>query len=389
LKTEATSAEEVTLYIDSMANGGQGVGRLDGRVVFVRGAIPGETVRVQLTNTRKKSWWAGEVTEVIEASSDRVVPPCPVAAQCGGCDFQHITLERQRKLKAQVVADLLKRIAGLEMPVVVEPADDTGLGWRSRMRYLVVDGVPGFRAHRSHDLVPMPKTGCPLALDSGPDATQLAALANRIVEGQLEVSTALDDYSVWSDGQLVAGSAELQHHVNGVDYRVSGRGFWQVHRRAPQILVDAVLAALQPQAGHTALDLYCGVGLFAGQLAKAGARVNGVESDSKAVELARDNVPNAKFHQGSVEKVLKRLPEPVDMVVLDPPRAGAGEAVVTAIANRQPQRIAYVSCDAATLARDLKQFRLCGYQVGGLRCFDLFPMSQHIETLAVLCKERR
>jgi tRNA/tmRNA/rRNA uracil-C5-methylase (TrmA/RlmC/RlmD family) len=356
-------------------------------VVFVRHAIPGELVRVEVRDRSHASWWAGDAVEVIEPSEDRVAPPCPMAAVCGGCDFQHIALARQRALKAQVVEELFARVAGLQVGVVTTPApgDGTGLAYRTRMRYAVADGVVGLRAHGTHEVVRPPLPRCPLADPRLPDQSELEDL---VVGGHpSEVQAAVGDngVSVWADGALASGPPALAHTVAGRAYEVAGNGFWQAHRAAAELLTQAVLEALEPQGGERALDLYCGAGLFAGALAARGARVSGVEQDRTAARSARRNVPEADFKCDKVEHSMRDRAE-ADLVVLDPPRSGAGKRVVAAIAAARPRAVAYVSCDPATLARDASAFARAGYAVDKLEAFDLFPMTGHIECVARLSR---
>jgi tRNA/tmRNA/rRNA uracil-C5-methylase (TrmA/RlmC/RlmD family) len=345
--------------VERVAHGGHCVARLPaadgpGRVVFVRHALPGERVVVEITEgTDGDRFWRGDAVEVAEPSPDRVTPPCPYAGpdRCGGCDFQHVALERQRSLKADVVREQLSRLAGLEVEVSVEPVpgrpphEQDGLRWRTRHRYVdLPEGRRGMRKHRSHDVVEV-------------------------------------------DDCLIAGSA-ADHVVHGIGFEVEGDGFWQVHPGAPEVLVDAVLAFLEPRAGESVLDLYSGVGLFARFLADAVGTPSGVtlvEGDRRACSHAEANAPGATVLTGEVGAVLAGLPvAPVDMVVLDPPREGARRTVVGAIAARAPRAVAYVACDPAALARDVAIFGEHGYVLERLRAFDLFPMTHHVECVALL-----
>lgn len=366
-----------------IAHGGHCVARIDGRVVFVRHGIPGELVRVRITDDSKPRFWWGEVIEVIRASPDRVVAPCPVAGTCGGCDFQHVRLSRQRELKAQVVAEQLRRLARLDVQVTVEPVpgDHEGLGWRTRMRYLVRGGRVGLRAWRSDDLVELPEGGCRIADPGGPG--DLAGFATG--DGEVQVVVASGSATVLGvDREAVLGPMVVTQRVGGREYRVRADGFWQVHPGASVALTEAVLSGLEPRPGERAVDLYCGVGLFAGALVDAGCTVVGVEADRAAIELAKVNVPQARFHAGRVERAGVPLPGRADLIVLDPPRAGAGAAVVRRLATMNARRMAYVACDPAALARDLATLADVGYRLASLRVFDLFPMTHHVECVAIL-----
>lgn len=359
------------IELTGIAHGGAAVGRLDGRVVFVRGGIPGELVEVRLTDQRKKSFWRGEVVAVQRASSQRVSPPCPVAGVCGGCDFQHVSLEGQRELKRQVVADQLSRLAGIGWQGEVQPIAEDGLGWRTRMRYhRGMAGDLGLRAARSSDVIPLPAQGCLLAHPAGRTMTG---------EGD-EVTVTVADSGVAVNGVPAVVTQRVRDQV----FQVAADGFWQVHPRAAEVLVGAVLDGLEVRPGDDALDLYCGAGLFAAFLCAAGANVVGIEGNRAAVGFARRNVADATFHAGDVAAQLERLRPRADVVVLDPPRAGAGRAVVTLIASLRPRRIAYVACDPASLARDLAIFAELGYDTTGISAYDQYPMTHHVECVALL-----
>jgi tRNA/tmRNA/rRNA uracil-C5-methylase (TrmA/RlmC/RlmD family) len=347
--------ERFTADVGPVAHGGHCVVRLpepDSRVVFVRHAIPGERVVLEITEgTEGDRFWRGDAVEVVAASPDRVTAPCPVAGPglCGGCDFQHVALDRQRALKADVVREQLSRLAGLELDVTVEPVpgDVDGLRWRTRQRYVALPGGGrGMRKHRSHDVVPV-------------------------------------------DDCLLEAPAPASHSVLGHDFSVADEGFWQVHPGAPRVLVETVLGYLQPRPGESVLDLYAGVGLFARFLADAvgeGARVVAVEADPDACDQARVNLGDrAAVETGSVARVLATAyDEPFDLVVLDPPREGAKRAVVEQVADRAPRAVAYVACDPAALARDVAIFAEHGYRLDRLRALDLFPMTHHVECVVLL-----
>jgi tRNA/tmRNA/rRNA uracil-C5-methylase (TrmA/RlmC/RlmD family) len=383
------TAEEIVgtvleLEVGPVAHGGHCVARYEGQVVFVRHALPGELVHARVTEQTSK-YLRADAVQVLTPSPQRVEPPCPYAGpgRCGGCDFQHANIVEQRRLKATVVSDTLRRIGGIERNIVMESPGDDGLGWRTRMRYAVVNDRPGMYAHRSHDLIPIdhcliahPDT--PSVLDQRwPGTSSVQAVVSS--EGKTAVLT---------DEQSAGRVVEV---VRDRRFRVGAAGFWQVHPAAPTMLVDAVLAGLEPAEGETALDLYSGVGLFAAFLAEAGCAVLAIEGDRDAVRNARRNLhdlPSVTLEQGDVGKVLNIAAgqglESVDLVVLDPPRTGAGKDVVRRIAGLTPRRIAYVACDPAALARDLKMFGKLGYGISSLRAFDLFGMTHHIECVAVL-----
>jgi tRNA/tmRNA/rRNA uracil-C5-methylase (TrmA/RlmC/RlmD family) len=407
-------------------------GELGSLVVFVRHALPGERIRAVITQVTAKLARADAV-EILDPSPDRVTPPCPHARPggCGGCDWQHASLPAQRALKAAVIRQQLARIAGLDREVTVEAlagdepgAEDgtagPGLGWRTRVTFAVgPDGRAGLRQHRSHEIVDI--QACPIAHPlvnaagvpsrawPGATSVQVAAvpatgergvLVSGHVRGKVPAVAADSIRLVGRGGArtALAGRGYLTQHAAGRDWRADLAGFWQVHPAAADTLSAAVLAALRPQPGDVALDLYCGAGLFAGALAAAvgpDGRVVAVEGDVAAARDARHNLrdwPWARVHRGDAGEVLARLGLAGAMLaVLDPPRTGAARPVIDALISgaggQALRRIAYVSCDPATLARDLKLLTAGGWALDGLRAFDAFPMTHHVECLATLTRD--
>ncbi len=367
--------ERFTATVGPVAHGGHCIVRLpepDSRVVFTRHAIPGERVVLEITEgTEGDKFWRADAVEVLEASPDRVEPPCPFAGpdRCGGCDFQHVALPAQRELKAAVVREQLARLAKLDVPVTVEavPGDQDGLRWRTRVQFAEgPGGVRGMRKHRSRTVIPV--DDCRIA----------RADAREVVAGAPPTSE-----------PPVVEHVETAHGAH--DFTVEADGFWQVHPGAPRVLVEAVLEFLAPQEGEKALDLYAGVGLFARFLGDAvgeSGRIAAVEGDRFAARHARGNLAALKgvrVECGSVEQVLaSSYDEPFDLVVLDPPREGARRAVVEQVVDRAPRAVAYVACDPAALARDVAIFAEHGYVLDRLRAFDLFPMTHHVECVALL-----
>ncbi len=424
------SAPVVELDIGSVAHGGTCVARHDGRVVFVRHALPGERVRARLTDTSHDRYWRADAIEVLAASADRVPAPCPHAGpgRCGGCDWQHASLAAQRRFKAEVVREQLRRLAGLDWPVEVEALDlpsgspFDGLGWRTRMRYALTDqGQVALRGHRSHEIVeaadcriahPLVRaavTGRTFPTTSADPSAAVAAAAGATgegkIEGEIEIEVAA---SVSSGSTLVTpvtlhtterGSVgvrpvddEIVEVVRGRRFRLAPGVFWQVHPGAPEALVDAVLAGLAPRAGERALDLYAGAGLFTAALADAvgpQGLVVAMESDPQAVasaarslaDLPQVSLRGVRVSPGSLRGLAGTG---ADIVVLDPPRAGAGAGVMRELLALRPRAVAYVACDPAPLGRDLAVAVTAGYSLVGLRAFDLFPMTAHVECVALL-----
>ena len=356
--------------VGPIAHGGHCVARVPtdepgrDRVVFVRHALPGEQVVVEITEgSDGDSFWRGDAVEVLAASPDRVPAPCPYAGPgaCGGCDLQHVAVAAQRAWKATVVREQLQRLAGLDLPVVVEEVPPT-LRWRTRMRYVdLPEGRRGLHVHRSDEVVLV--DDC--LIDAAGDPSRGSGSG---------------------DARETVTTAQGSH-----DFAVAPDGFWQSHVEAPRVLVETVLAMLAPQPGERVLDLFAGVGLFAAFLADAvgpSGRVVAVEGSRSACEDARTNLPRGvTVEHGPVARVLaSAYDEPFDLVVLDPPREGARRTVVEQIADRAPRAVAYVACDPAALARDLATFGELGYALRQLRAFDLFPMTHHIECVALLEK---
>jgi tRNA/tmRNA/rRNA uracil-C5-methylase (TrmA/RlmC/RlmD family) len=364
------------LEIGAVAHGGHFVARHDGQVIFVRGGITGEVVDVRITEVVRR-YARGEVTAVRQPSEHRVTPECPIAGRCGGCDFQHIEVGCTRELKRQVVVEQLGHLGHLEFEGEVSAVSPTPFGWRTRMRYhLDRDGRPGMAAHRSRQVVALPAQGCLLAV---PEIARPTGEWGRF--GQL-LAVAASMQTVFAPAD--AARTTVTQQVGDLSFDVDTDGFWQAHVAAPEVLVTAVLAGLEPTPGETAVDLYCGTGLFAGFLAAAGCQVLGIEGDRRAAELASVNVPAGTFIAGDVAKLVDRLPTAVDLVVLDPPRAGAGGEVLAGLLSRRPRAVAYVACDPAALGRDLATARQLGYEAVSVQAFDLFPLTQHIECVAVL-----
>jgi tRNA/tmRNA/rRNA uracil-C5-methylase (TrmA/RlmC/RlmD family) len=413
------SPELIELEIGAVTNGGSCVARHEGRVVFVRHTLPGERVRAQITQ-ETKNFLRADAVEILEASPDRVPAPCPFSGpgRCGGCDWQHVSLPAQRLLKAAVVEEQLRRVAGIEREVVVEevPGAPDGLGWRTRVQFSVRrDGAVGLKHHRSHTIEPIDE--CLIAHPQvevlgierkrWPGAAGVEAIASAGTGDRLAILKTRGRARVpRMDAQvrLISGKPDkppfVREDVADRLWQVSGSGFWQVHPGAAQLLADAVIEALEPRRGEVAVDLYCGVGLFAGVLGEAigpDGLVVGIESDGQSVKDARFNLrdlPHVSVERGEVETVLDQIQfgrgktklNRADLVVLDPPRTGAGPDVVKRIAELAGRRIAYVSCDPATLSRDLALFSEQGWALSGLRAFDAFPMTQHVELLATLIR---
>jgi tRNA/tmRNA/rRNA uracil-C5-methylase (TrmA/RlmC/RlmD family) len=403
------------LRTGAMAAGGGCVARADdGRVVFVRHGLPGERVVAQVTSVTS-SFLRADAVQVLEASVDRVVPPCPHAGpgRCGGCDWQHVSLPAQRRLKGELVAEQLRRVAQVERRVEVEevPGASGGLGWRTRASFAVDgSGRIGFRRHRSHDVHPVDH--CPI----------VTVEVDRAVTGrsdwrgvdQVEVTASPDgsppvlsvrsradwrppslmpEIGLVVNGRAVQPPDRSQFRVDGRPFEVGAGVFWQVHPGAAALLTECVMAELRPERGERAADLYAGAGLFTVALAHAvgsGGRVVAVERNRRACDdLVRNTsgLTQVETVRASVDTdTVARRVNGAHLVVLDPARQGAGPPVMTALAllDPAPRKVAYVSCDPASFARDVRIMIDRGWSLGALRGFDLFPMTEHVEVLGIL-----
>jgi tRNA/tmRNA/rRNA uracil-C5-methylase (TrmA/RlmC/RlmD family) len=423
---------EYEVEVGPVAHGGHCVARTEaGQVLFVRHTLPGERVIARVTEGEEGArFLRADAVRILTPSKDRVEAPCPFSGpgRCGGCDWQHAAPGAQRRLKAAVIAEQLERLAGLtpeqagwDGTVAPAPGDKVAKGevpaWRTRVQYAIdAEGRAGLRKHRSHDvevidhcLIAAPEISeLGIEARTWPQMASVEAIAatgshdRQVIltprpGGRLPIVALDKPVSVQRVGERdhamhrVHGRSFVRERAAGRTWRVGDSGFWQVHPKSADLLVEAVMQGLMPRKGDMALDLYCGVGLFAGALAeRVGERgaVLGIESDKRAVEDARHNLQDldrVRVEQGKVEQVLPRTGiTEVDLVVLDPPRAGAGRTTVRDIAALDPRRIAYVACDPAALARDLAYFADEGYRPVTLRAFDLFPVTHHVECVAIL-----
>jgi tRNA/tmRNA/rRNA uracil-C5-methylase (TrmA/RlmC/RlmD family) len=383
----------IELRILDVAHGGHCIGRHDGQVVFVRHSLPGELVRARIQSTGGGGkFLRADVIEVLEPAAGRVSPPCAFAGSCGGCDFQHADIETQHRLKSTVASSALSRALGREITVAVRrvPGDNAGLGWRTRVRLAVDDhGTAGFRGHRSHAVIAV--TDCPIA---HPDL-RIADVLREKWEGASEViveTDALGDRSV----SPVPGPwpPVSRRRAAGRDWQVPSAGFWQVHPGAADALVDAVRLAVDPKPGEHIVDLYAGVGLFGGSLAAdvgPTGRVDLVESGRAAVRAAGHNLADqaqVRVHFGDVASWLgQHRVKRADILILDPPRSGAGTSVISRCARLAPRVICYVACDPAALARDAKSLAELGWELTDVHGFDQFPMTHHVECVAVFRRQ--
>jgi tRNA/tmRNA/rRNA uracil-C5-methylase (TrmA/RlmC/RlmD family) len=404
--------KQVEIEVTNVAHGGVAVARHDGRVIFVSDAIPGETVMARITEDSKKSFWRAETVEVVKASEHRQPHIWAAASidrapedRAGGAEFGHISIDHQRELKRQVLADSLKRMAGIDTDVVVEqlPGADDGTGWRTRLRlHVAEDGTPGPYAARSHRVIPV--VDVPLAT---PEVAAISPLGEKF-PGADHVDVVVPSTGnpfVLASGREKPRAQRIVERVGDRDFRLDVRGFWQVHRAAAQTLTTAVQEAIdetlfEPRAAN--LDLYGGVGLLAaavGDRFGSSLRITTVESDSLATDHAAENLAEwvgATAVTARVERFVQQLGTTAGSneranlgratVILDPPRSGAGKSVVAGLVALSPAQVVYVACDPVALARDVALFEEHGYGVTRLRAFDLFPNTHHVEAVATLVR---
>lgn len=375
----------IRVTIEKVAHGGHFIARHEGAVIFLRHGLPGEVVDVAITSIGS-SFNRGDVVQVITASADRVAAPCTYANRngCGGCDFQHVEISAQRKLKSQVITEQFSRIAKMEINVEVEEVSSP-LGWRTQTTIgSDKNGHAGFYGSRTNTIIPI--KNCQVLHSS----VGYEAIAARSWEPgiRIEVSAASTKVPRLIAGDTVEGDLIQIYSVAQKEYQVSAGSFWQSNIRAPQVLVDAVRSFADVKSGDHLIDLYGGVGLFGLALLDligADGRIDHVEGSKSAIADAHVNYGEAKnvhFHTGDVEKILPRFSN-ADVVILDPPREGAKKAVIESLVACSPRAIVYVACDPAALARDTALLRDANYTLIQLRAFDLFPMTHHIECVAL------
>jgi 23S rRNA (uracil1939-C5)-methyltransferase len=409
------------LAVERLTFGPDALAHRDGQVVFVPLAAPGDDVRARIAK-RERGYLRAELLDVVRPGPDRIAPPCPAFGRCGGCQWQHVSLPAQRRAKADVVAEQLARIGGLRdvdvRPILAAP---DGFAHRARVTLVAEGRRLGYQRARSHVLEEV--AGCPIAR---PEVERHFGGARRLAEnlrtaptrvtiaeapGGVALVVALAAAPVPPD--VAATEALLAEHatirgavlVNGANRVIVGDPsvrvelepglaieapadvFAQVNPAANRLLVETVLRLGGFAAGTSVLDLYCGAGNFALPLARRGVRVHGVERDALAVDAARANAArlglDARFTAASVADALAHGCDPVDGVVLDPPRAGAADAI-DALVARAPRRIVYVSCDPATLARDLARLARHGHAVRMVQPVDVFPQTFHVETVSLI-----
>jgi 23S rRNA (uracil1939-C5)-methyltransferase len=391
------------ITVEKLVYGGEGLGRLEGRAVLAPFVLPGERARVRVVG-EKPGMLRARLLEVLAAAPERIAPACPYFMRCGGCHYQHAPYEMQLALKRSVLEDQLRRIGKIAPPGEIGVVAGEPWGYRNRVQLHIAGGELGYLQPQSRKLCPIER--CPISSPAINGA--IAALREmlrdsrwpRFVrtvelftnETEIQLNVLETDHPVarrffdWCAERipgLVSGA--LDYRAAGHDWRVSYGSFFQVNRFLIDNLVETAIGGSQ---GQTALDLYAGVGLFSLALAKRFATVTAVESGARAAGDLRFNAERAglalRVEQTDAEIWMEQLESAPDFVLLDPPRAGIGKRMVARLAQLRPPRLAVVSCDPATLARDLAGLTGAGYRIEKLTLVDLFPQTYHLETVAHL-----
>jgi 23S rRNA (uracil1939-C5)-methyltransferase len=387
------SSAPLEVLIERILPGGVGLAHADGRTLLVALAAPGDRVRVRIERVHGRVAFAS-IAEIVSPSPERVEPPCPYFGRCGGCDFQHLSYEAQLAAKVEIIRDCLRRIAQVDFRGEISITGSPN-AWRYRSRAQWQHDPQQMRlgyfergSHRVCDVA-----ACPVLV---PELqAMLESLREQMKKGSLPEGVSEFEAVAGDDDSSLAPPApehptrEVSRRIGKHRYRFSAEGFFQINH---ELLEPLIAAATRNTQGDTAVDLYCGAGLFTLPLAQNFTRVYGVEAHATAINFARLNLEDAGLDNATLEAARvgewlannsERL-TPVDFVLLDPPRAGAEDNAIDGILALHPQHIAYVSCDPATLARDLKSLVAGGYKLDSVAAFDMFAQTHHVETVVHL-----
>ncbi len=408
------SIELVEVDLDGLVYGGTAIGRLaDSKAVFVPYGLPGERVRVRITE-EKRGHALADLVEIIKPSPERITPRCKHFSVCGGCHYQNLPYERQLVVKAGIMRDQLERIGGIQAPPLqpIVPAPEPWF-YRNHIQFhLTPAGGLGFQAGDSHHVVPITECFLPeagildlwplLDFEPVPGLTRIGlrlgaeGIAMLILEGsdnqppEFSVDLALSAVYLDEQGPVVlAGDESLVMEVNGRLFQVSPESFFQVNTRMAAAMVDFLLAHLPLTPDMILFEVYCGVGLFSAFLAPRVKRLIGIELSASACQdfaVNLDEYTHVELYQGTAEEILPALTVHPQGVVVDPPRTGLDKKALEAIIKASPEFIAYISCDPATLARDLRRLIAAGYRLNDVTPFDLFPQTYHIESISLLSR---
>lgn len=444
---------EYIVNISSLGSSGEGVGRVSDFTVFVNGALPGEEVKAKITEV-KKTYAIGKLMEVVKASPERIKPACPIYAECGGCQLQHISYEGQMQVKRQQVKDAMERI-GHQKDLTVLPVLGAENPWHYRNKVAFPVGkekgktIIGCFAQGTHKIIDasncliqdelnndainavkeiIDKLGIPAYNEDTHTGVMRHVVARTGMKGQLmvvlvtatqelkrkkeiikmlrsrlpqmvslqqNIQTYRNNVILGRETKLLWGRPTIKAKLGKFAFNVSARSFFQVNTRQAEVLYDTALEYAQLTGKETVIDAYCGTGTISLYLAQKARKVYGVEIVSPAIKDAEknareNNVRNAEFIVGDCTKVMPRLYKQgvrPDVVVVDPPRAGCTEAVLQTFASMQPKRIVYVSCNPATLARDIEIMAKLGYKAKKVQPVDMFSHSSHVETVCLLSRK--
>jgi len=388
------AGDTLELELTDIAFHGASIGRQDGQVVFADYGIPGETSTVLIEKV-KRSMLLARVTEPIEASPDRVEPPCPYFGTCGGCQWQHIAYDRQLELKAYVVAEQLRRIGKFDQPPVSPMIGcPNPYGYRNNARFTTSpEGELGYISRPGSGRKFMRIDRCLIMDDTINDA--LAEMQGKAkVKHQVVVRYGVhtDDLLIQQDlTELVPSLPSAREHYTeellGTPFRVSASSFFQTNTVQAERLAELAIERMQLTGNEVVVDAYAGVGTFAALVAPHSRRVIAIEESPSALEDARINLeafPNVEYHSGKVEKILPDLEIEPDVILLDPSRNGMAQRAIDGVLKHRSKRVVYVSCDPATLARDLRILVDGGYRLLDVTPVDMFPQTYHIECVATL-----
>jgi 23S rRNA (uracil1939-C5)-methyltransferase len=411
-------------FINGVTHNGEGVARNDGKATFIPFAIPGETVEVEITDEKRK-FRRARLTEIVDSSADRITPCCPHYYDCGGCAFQHVSYPKQLELKQQVVQETINRIGKIDLQVKPVIGMDTPWRYRNKVTWHVkrINGKlkMGYYLNDSHriinidtcKLISIEMENLSLYIKSRleelnlPDNCEIVVRQSSLTSKLMLVFSGagtdnvnlnlLVDYpeldSIYSiDNEfytLLHGEAYLQEEINGLHYDISALSFFQVNSTQTSKLYNIAKSYAHAKSKTRVLDAYCGIGSISLQLAKTARKVLGVESYAPAIKDAvnnkyKNNIFNCDFITGPCEVIIPQLLDEFDIVVLDPPRSGCSKDLIHAIVNISPKRIVYVSCNPATLARDLALFAQEGYESLEIQPVDMFPQTSHVETVVLI-----